>query len=292
MDPAQVPTVTVQPKVKPKARVPDAVKLGLLFFTLSSSLVLLAYPHIGQTTGASPSFWLLLISGMAMVILTGLFFIYINQLNMGFGKTALVLAFGYNAVIVMIKFFLSPLALYMSNRQADFSTLAGNANTPFFYLPATIGVLLLYLLVFKLLYKHFIKRADKRNSVVRVKKTKSKSVKKVVLIVLLVGFLMVSGGIFAFLLVFGLTFGSSVAYLGYIFGILGFPLLVALGLALVLAYLSFAAVEKQVIVTGNSLLLANFMWVGIALVLLYHVLWVIFMVTLVQIWPFKTYTPK
>jgi hypothetical protein len=43
---------------------------------------------------------------------------------------------------------------------------------------------------------------------------------------------------------------------------------------------------------GDATLLAGFFWLGLALILLYHVMWVVFLLTLVSIWPFRTYTPK
>jgi hypothetical protein len=39
-------------------------------------------------------------------------------------------------------------------------------------------------------------------------------------------------------------------------------------------------------------LTASFFWLGLALILLYHVMWIVFFLTLVSIWPFRTYTPK
>jgi hypothetical protein len=30
----------------------------------------------------------------------------------------------------------------------------------------------------------------------------------------------------------------------------------------------------------------------LSMIMLYHVMWVVFLLTLVSIWPFRTYTPK
>jgi len=43
---------------------------------------------------------------------------------------------------------------------------------------------------------------------------------------------------------------------------------------------------------GEATLLAGFFWIGLATITLYHVMWIVFLVTLVSIWPFRTYTPK
>jgi hypothetical protein len=68
--------------------------------------------------------------------------------------------------------------------------------------------------------------------------------------------------------------------------------MLALVLAAVLAYKSFDEVEKRAVRLGDATLLASFFWLGLALILLYHVMWVVFLLTLVSIWPFRTYTPK
>jgi hypothetical protein len=63
-------------------------------------------------------------------------------------------------------------------------------------------------------------------------------------------------------------------------------------MAAVLAYKSFDEVEKRAVRLGDATLLASFFWLGLTLIVLYHVMWVIFLLTLVSIWPFRTYTPK
>jgi hypothetical protein len=81
-------------------------------------------------------------------------------------------------------------------------------------------------------------------------------------------------------------------YLLYIFTTFGAAITLALILAAVLAYKSFDEVEKQAVLLGDATLLASFFWLGLALIVLYHVMWVVFLLTLVSIWPFRTYTPK
>ena len=82
------------------------------------------------------------------------------------------------------------------------------------------------------------------------------------------------------------------SYLFYIISTFGAAITLALVLAAVLAYRSFDEVEKRAVRLGDATLLASFFWLGLALILLYHVIWVVFLLTLVSIWPFRTYTPK
>jgi hypothetical protein len=84
----------------------------------------------------------------------------------------------------------------------------------------------------------------------------------------------------------------TLSYLLYIFTTFGSAITLALILAAVLAYKSFDEVEKRAVRLGDATLLASFFWLGLTLIVLYHVMWVIFLLTLVSIWPFRTYTPK
>lgn len=81
-------------------------------------------------------------------------------------------------------------------------------------------------------------------------------------------------------------------YLLYILTTFGAAIMLALLLAAVLAYKSFDEVEKRAVRLGDATLLASFFWLGLALIVLYHVMWIVFLLTLVSIWPFRTYTPK
>ena len=84
----------------------------------------------------------------------------------------------------------------------------------------------------------------------------------------------------------------TLVYLTYILSTFGVAITLALVLAAVLAYRTFDEVEKRAARLGDATLLASFFWLGLALIFLYHVMWVVFLVTLVSIWPFQTYTPK
>ena len=112
-----------------------------------------------------------------------------------------------------------------------------------------------------------------------------------------------SGVLLLYLLVFGVMYRvfrrrfrrrslPSLSYLAYIFSTFGAAILLALILAAFLAYRTFEEVEKRAVRLGDATLLASFFWLGMALIVLYHVMWVVFLFTLVSIWPFRTYTPK
>ena len=84
-------------------------------------------------------------------------------------------------------------------------------------------------------------------------------------------------------------------YLKYISLPFALAIVVALVFALVLAWKTFdqAAVRTaRGARLGEATLLAGFFWIGLSMITLYHVMWVVFLLTLVSIWPFRTYTPK
>lgn len=276
------------PPKKPK--LPESVRITLLIFTGGSALVLGLLPRI-STKSSIPPFWLLLLIGLIMIAFTALLFRVLSSLNLGFGKTALVMAFGYNSVIAVIKFVLSPRSLYLANQKTTFSTgaLAG-PNSSLFYVITAGMILLLYVGVFWFIYKHFRKRIERTFGIEREHK-KSFSAKDIGWFFL--GLVIMS--IFSFGLVLYvplMLIGYVGFYLNYAFVTEGIPIFIALVLAILMAYYGFKNVEQQVRVTGNMTLLASFLWLGVSLIIIYHILWIIFMITLVHIWPFNTYTPK
>lgn len=285
-----VQTTSAAPPIVKKPKLPDSFKTALLLFGLSSSLLLVLVVKMLSPSdiqsGEMPYPWIFLLAGLiGLVVTVGLFGV-ISRLGMGFTKTAITLAIGYNALIVFVKFILSPSGMYIANEKDSFSTQAGDPNTVLFYLAAGLLVLGLYALVFKLIYKHFVKDFQRRSGINTAVVKKHKSAFEI--ISLIIG-LIFYGGI-AILVPIGV--GSGISYLGYVFSSVGLILLVAIVAAIVLAYLSFKNVEEQAIKTGEATVLASFFWVGLSLILLYHIMWVVFLATLVSVWPFRTYTPK
>jgi hypothetical protein len=264
--------------------------VGLVLFGLAGSAVMVTVP--GLFAGpVRPEFTVFLVAGVAAIVLTAGFFGYIYRLGMGFGRTVLVLAAGYNALIAAVKFGLAPAALYQANREQAFDDVLGDPNGLWFYLGVGSGVLLLYLLVFGAMYSVFRRRSRRRAlpsepPLERRGRWSNRTI--VVGVVVLVAFAA------SFLWIMPLVYVGlpTLYYLLYIFTTFGVAIVLALVLAAVLAYKSFDEVEKRAVRLGDATLLASFFWLGLALILLYHVMWVVFLLTLVSIWPFQTYTPK
>jgi hypothetical protein len=268
----------------------STLAVALALFGLAGSAVMVAVP--GLLAGpVRPEFTVFLVAGVAAIVLTAGFFGYIYRLDMCFGRTVLVLAAGYNALIAAVKLGLAPAALYQANREQAFDAAFGDPNELWFYLGVGSGILLLYLLVFGVMYSVF-RRRFRRRSLPSEPPPEQRGrwsnrtivVGVVVLVAIAASFLWIMPVVYVGLPTF--------SYLFYIFTTFGAAIALALVLAAVLAYRAFDEVEKRAVRLGDATLLASFFWLGLALILLYHVMWIVFFLTLVSIWPFRTYTPK
>lgn len=269
----------------------STLMVAAALFGLAGGVVAVIVPHLFPASGG-PEFTVFLVAGAAMIVLTALLFGFIDQLGMGFGRTALVLAGGYNALIGVVKLGLAPAGLYRANETRSFDTSAGDPNSPLFYVAVGTAVLFLYLIVFRVMYglfkRRFRRRSGENPSEARTGESASRRIIPIIVVVAIVAIL---SAIFWIVPVFFVAL-PTLSYMTYIFAAFGVAIAAALLLAAFLAYRTFDEVEKQAARLGDAALLANFFWLGLSLILLYHVMWAIFLLTLVSIWPFRTYTPK
>ena len=281
-----------------QARNFSTLMVALVLFGLAGSAVVATIPRffVGP---ARPDFTVFLVAGVTVILLTAGLFALIDRLGMGFGKTVLVLAAGYNAMIASVKLGLAPAALYQANREQSFDDSMVDPNSLWFYLGVGSAVLLLYLLVFWVMYKVFRRRLGYRARETAAPPGRSgrwlgrmfARRRRAVLVSLVVATVALLA---SFLWVMPVVFVGlpTLSYLAYIFSTFGAAITLALVLAAILAYKAFDEVERRAVRLGDATLLAGFFWLGLALIVLYHVMWVVFLLALVSIWPFRTYTPK
>lgn len=267
---------------------------ALVLFGLAGSAMAVTVPHLFSGAEA-PGFTLFLVAGSAVIALTAGLFGYIARLGMGFGRTTLVLAAGYNALIAAVKLGLAPAALYEANQEQTFDAFYGDPNSPVFYAGVGVAVLFLYVVVFRAMYE-FFKRRFRRQAeadVAPAVRVDSQTAGRGVLVRALLG---VAGvailGVFLWWVPVMFIALPASAYFSYVFATFGAAIALALFLAAILAYKAFDEVEKRAVRLGDATLLANFFWLGLVLILLYHAMWAVFLLALVSIWPFQTYTPK
>ena len=267
----------------------STLAVALALFGLAGSVVMATAPGL-FIRPERPGFAVFLVTGVAAIGLTAVLFGYVYRLGMGFGSTVLVLAAGYNALIAAVKLGLAPAALYQANREQSFDTF-GDPNGLWFYLGVGSGVLLLYLLVFWVMYNVFRRRFRRRSLTSEpTPEQRGRWSRRTLIIAVVAGVTFAASFLWVMpALYVGLP---TLSYLVYIFSTFGVAITLALILAAVLAYKTFDEVEKRAVRLGDATLLASFFWLGLALILLYHVMWVVLLLTLVSIWPFQTYTPK
>ena len=264
--------------------------VALALFGLAGSVIMVTVPRLFMGP-LGPEFVIFLVAGVAAIVLTAILFGYVYSLGMGFGRTVLVLAAGYNALIAVVKFGLAPAALYQSNREQAFEASVSDPNSVWFFLGIGSGVLLLYLLVFGVMYTVFRRRFRRRSLPSEPPPQQGGRWSRGQIVV---GVVACVAFVASFLWLLPLVYVGlpTLSYLVYIFSTFGAAIALALILAAYLAYKTFDEVEKRAVRLGDATLLAGFFWLGLALIVLYHVMWVVFLLTLVSMWPFQTYTPK
>lgn len=269
---------------------------ALVLFGLATSAIVVTVPYL-FTGSEQPDFTVFLVAGVAVIMLTAGLFGYIERLGLGVGKTALVLAAGYNALIAAVKLGLAPAAMYAANQERTFTAQldSDDPNSPWFYIVVGVAVLFLYLIVFRLMYWffkwRFQRRAGAQISSAPTGRVDTQRARRGIIVALTVVVIAILAPFFWIVPVF-LVAMPTLSYLSYVFATFGVAIALALGLATILAYRTFDQVEKQAAHLKDATLLANFFWLGLVLILLYHAMWAVFLLTLVSIWPFRTYTPK
>ena len=154
--PTDVPT-GVPRGVPTGSRNLSTLAVSLAIFGLACCLVLATTPRL-FTGPERPGFAVFLVAGVAVVALTAVLFGFIDRLGMGFCRTVLVLAAGYNALIAGVKLGLAPAAMYAANERAGVRGFGRWIQTDYGSIwGSDFGVLLLYVLVFVVMYRRLQK---------------------------------------------------------------------------------------------------------------------------------------
>jgi hypothetical protein len=226
--------------------------------------------------------------GIVFTALTALiFYNFAKESNLP--KQFLIASLMYSVLIIITKFMLGAYAYYFANRLEPF--IKDTALTsPFRIIIAAVGVFLLYFGVFFFLYLFYKRRVSEKPN------AKAKSLKERLLalfgITLLAGLFFLPGAIIALLLLL-FPFGFTLAYLTIIFStMIGICMSLAIVAAIMFARLAFKEAGEYARTTRNVAILVSFFWVGVALLLLYHALWVVYMIALVSLWPLKVVSPS
>jgi hypothetical protein len=228
--------------------------------------------------GDVPELGLLLLIGVVVgLATTGALYLVLRR-DLGLPATIALFAVGYNALVVLVKFVLSPEALYEHSEAGTLEAFIDPSDS----VAATFissSVFVLYAIALVVIYRVCRRRLVER---------RRPSWKRVLVIALLSGAVLFATGGLPLLLLFG-----GLEYIDFVFSsaVSG---LVALALAgaVALAAVAFRSTAERAQLVGDVALLVSVFWIGLAFLALYHALWVVYVLVLTAIWPLKVITPK
>jgi hypothetical protein len=109
---------------------------------------------------------------------------------------------------------------------------------------------------------------------------------RVVQLFVMMFLLAVAGGVTVVGLLGFIEYTLYVAFEGVIGALIGIALVAAIALCAV----AFDEAAEQAVMLRNATLLSTFAWIGLAFIAAYHILWLVFVLTLISIWPLRAYT--
>ncbi|MCF7861133.1 hypothetical protein K9M79_02720 [Candidatus Woesearchaeota archaeon] len=205
-----------------------------------------------------------------------LFYLFYKDKNLT--KGFFISAITYSSLIILVKFTLGPLSLYKVNQAMSFDPIS---LTPLGILLISTFTLLLYIGVFYFLFFIF-------NKSLKNEKTKKKhNIFKIIAFILLIGLIAAVSALPILLL--STSFG--IIYLFYAFSS-SIGVIMALGLLIAVLFctLTYNEVKKREIAMKDAGLLVSFFWIGAAILFSYSALWFIYFMTLMALWPLRTFT--
>jgi hypothetical protein len=272
--------------------------LAVIIAGLGGSLALaVVTPLFKGVSDSQPPTMVYLVAGVIGLFVTALILDQAARVEPSLKRRLLWLVFFYNGFIVLTKLVLAPLGLYLLNSSEDFDANLFDPNSLMFYVLAGILVFLLYYLAWAIIYGVYHHRTEQQLPATAVPtavatgqpKKKLKPLLAVSIAVLAIAGLVFTGA-WGIVLFFG--FGG-LSYLSLVFtSPITLPIVASLAAAVLLAIGAFREAEARAVELRDATVLASLFWLGLTLILLYHVMWVVFLITLVSTWPFKTYTPK
>lgn len=228
--------------------------------------------------------------GLTVLALTALMLFYGLRGLLPRTGIFLAAAFGYNALLVAVKLGLGPLGIYVQNAWYTGHALPQGTtgySPGFTFLTSTIPypglaaiTAVLYGLAFFVLYIAFQSRLVSRLGV-------SVALGRRFVTLFVIMFVLAGVG--------GLTVIGLLGFLEYAFtivyaGLVGILIGVALLGAIALCSVAFKEAADQAALVRNVALFSTFAWIGLAFIAAYHILWLVFVLTLVSIWPLKSFT--
>jgi hypothetical protein len=256
-------------------------KLAVAFALAAVAAVVV--PRVG-TGDAQPDVATLVAAGAVIALLTTGALYVVLRTDLGLPTSIALLAMGYNALVVLVKFVLAPRGLYEVSEAGQLEAYIDPSDTFNAILIATL-VFALYALALWLIYRicrRTLARAE------RLERERRTSWKRVVVTSLVAAAIVFASGGLPLVAAFG-----GAEYIGYVLSSgVSALVAVALGGAIYLATMTLRSSAEQAAVVGDAALLVSVFWLGLGFLALYHALWVVYVLVLTSIWPLKVITPK
>jgi hypothetical protein len=253
------------------------VKVSLAF-----ALALLAVYFLpGDGGGETPPAQTLLLVAVTVALITTLALWLGLRLDLGFPTAVIVYTVGWNILVVVAKFAFGPKGFYEVNQEVEIDATLPTLDTP---AGALVGGAVVFALYAGALYTIYRACRGQEGALA------GRLVTGAVLFVAIAG----AAAAAAIVLVLPILFAvPALDYLRFVFTS-SVSLLVGVTLAgaLVLATLAFRSAAEQARVLGDTVVLVNLFWIGLAFLAIYQALWVVYVLVLTSMWPLKTVTSK
>jgi energy-converting hydrogenase Eha subunit A len=258
------------------------IVLGFALFSIAGTGVVTLAPAIAaqQGSGGQPSFEVIAATGAALILLAGLFLGYVGRV-LGLGRAWLLMAVVSNGALLVYRFVVVPVSMYKTTFYLGF--LSSDPNQPGTVLSMAVAsalALAATVVVARFLFGHphipsgSAERRRFRRSVVLP-------------IVIALGVALPFIGVCLLVCVFGAMFE-----LGTVVTVTGAFLPCWLGALWLLATPgAFTTASWRAGEVRDVTVVTTFLWVALALLLIVHILWVVYMGVLVHLLPFKTVAP-
>jgi hypothetical protein len=274
---------------KKKRHITPAVMAIIALVTFALSMLAFAMPNVVHSGGNSqPPLVFLAVVGLVVIAGMSLVLWIAMKLGLGLSRSTLFATLAFNVALIIVKFILAPLGLYLTNQASPFSAqtfLIGINNDSVGFWFAAAGSFVAYALSLWIIYKVASHGLDLAHG----KRHHARPWLLFFAALIVVGVL--STQLYTPLsLVILPAYGLS-DYLSKLQVMLP-AIAIALFAAVMLAVSAFKSAAADAKAVGRPALLASLFWLCLCLVLMYHVLWVVFMTALVTIWPFKTFIPN
>jgi len=263
---------------------------GLVIIGCLVAAVAPAIDHASNPTATRPGLISFLGVGLTVLALTVVLLLF--GLRGMLPRTGIFVgaAIGYNALLLAVKLGLGPIAIYAQNdwyrahalppgqygEDPGFSFL----TNPLAYPGVAALMAILYGGAFFLLYLIF-KSGLQRKLGMRVALER-----RAVQLIIAMFCIAVAGAVTLLGLLGFIEYAFSIVYAGTV------ALLIAVDLiaAIALCSIAFNEASEQAAALRNVTVLSTFAWIGLAFIAAYHIIWVVFLLTLVSTWPLKPWS--